>query len=75
MADDLADLDRRIADAMAALRCARAVAQRVASSTTRWHEEMAERRLDDLLDHRHHCQIAQRAHALAGATAASRPLP
>jgi hypothetical protein len=75
MSDDLAVLDRRIADAMAALRGARAVAQRVASSTTRWHEEMAERRLDDLLDHRHHREIARQAQALAGTTAASRPIP
>jgi hypothetical protein len=75
MADDLANLDRRIAEAMATLRSARAATQRVAVSTTRWHEEMAERRLNDLLDRRHRCQIAQQAQALAGATAASRPIP
>jgi len=69
MPNDLADLDRRITDALAALRSARAVALRVATRTTRWHEEMAERRLDELLDQRPHCQIAQQAQALAGATA------
>lgn len=75
MADDLADLDRRIADAMAALRRARAATQRVAVSTTRWHEEVAERRLNDLLDQRPRCQIAQQARVLAGASFASRPTP
>jgi hypothetical protein len=74
-ADDLANLDRRIADAMAALRGARATAQRFDSGTTRWREELAERRLNDLLDQRHHCQIAQQAQALAGVTAVSRPSP
>jgi len=74
MADDLADLDRCIADAMTALRGARAAAQRVASRTTRWHEETAERRLNDLLDQRHRCQIVQQAEALAGA-AVCRPIP
>jgi hypothetical protein len=74
MADDLADLDRRITDAMAALRIARTVASRVASRAARWHEEVAERRLNDLLDQRPHCQIAQQAQALAGATGTSRPV-
>ena len=75
LGDGLADLDRRIPEAMATLRRARAARQRVAVSTTRWHEEMAERRLNDLLDRRHRYQIAQQAQALAGATAASRPIP
>ena len=71
MTDDLANLDRRIADAMTALRCARSVTQRVADSATRWDEEMAERRLNDLLDRRPGCQITQQAQALAGATVAA----
>jgi hypothetical protein len=75
VADELGDLDRRIADAMAALRCARAAMQRVAVSTTRWQEEVAERRLNDLLDQRHRCQIAQQAEALAEATVGCRPVP
>ena len=73
MADDLADLDRRITDAMTALRCARAVAQHSANSKTRWHEEMAERTLNGLLDQRPRSEVSERPKALAGATVAPRP--
>jgi hypothetical protein len=73
MVDDLADLDRRITDAMTALRCARAVAQRSANSKTLWHEEMAERTLNGLLDQRPRSGTDERPKALAGATVASRP--
>jgi hypothetical protein len=65
MADDLADLDRLIADAMTALRCARAVTAHSANSRTRRREEMAERTLNELLEWRPHCQIGEQAEALA----------
>jgi hypothetical protein len=73
MADDLADFDRRITDAMAALRCARVVVQHSANSTTRWHEEMAERTLNGLLDQRPRSEMSERPKVLAGATVAPRP--
>jgi hypothetical protein len=74
MADDLADLDRRITDAMTALRRARAVAQHSANGQTRWHEEMAERTLNGLLDRRPRSGMSeQRSKTLAGATVAPRP--
>jgi hypothetical protein len=66
VADDLARLDRRIADALTALRCARAVAQHSANSKTRWHEEMAELTLDGLLDQRPRYELNEQAKALAG---------
>ena len=67
MVDELASLDRRITEALAALRCARAVAERSANSATRWHEDMAERTLNGFLDQRHRVELDQRAMALAGA--------
>jgi len=70
MADDLADLDRRIVEALAALRCARAVVQHSANSNARWHEEMAERMLNGLLDRRPRPE-RERPKAFAGATLAS----
>jgi hypothetical protein len=72
MPDNLADLDRRITDAMTALRCARAVAQHSANSKTRWHEEMAERTLNGLLDQRPRSEINERPKALAGPSVAPR---
>jgi hypothetical protein len=68
MADDLADLDRRIIDAMAALRSARAVVRHSPNSETQWHEEMAERTLNGLLDRRPRTGVDGRPTALAGAT-------
>ena len=74
MADDLADLDRRITDAMTALRRARAVVQHSADGEARWHEEMAERTLNGLLDRRPRSGTSeQRPTALAGATVTPRP--
>jgi hypothetical protein len=69
MAEELGDLDRRITDALSALRCARAIVARSANSTTRWHEDMAERRLNGLLERR----LRSGAGALTGATALSWP--
>jgi hypothetical protein len=63
MAEDLGDLDRRITDALSALRCARAIVARSGNSTTLWHEDMAERRLNGLLERR----SRSGAGALAGA--------
>jgi hypothetical protein len=65
MADELAVLDRRIAEAMVALRRARALSQHSANSETRWNEEMAERTLNGLLDRRSRHQIGERAKAMA----------
>ena len=69
MAEDLGDLDRRITDALSALRCARAIVARSANTTTRWHEDMAERRLNGLLER----WPRSGAGALAGAAARSWP--
>ena len=70
MVDDLANLDRRIVTALAALRGARPGTQHSLNSQTRWDEEMSdyERRLNDLLDQRARCQVSERATARAGAT-------
>ena len=73
MADDLASLDHRIADAMTALRCARAKTLHSANSETRWQEEMAERTLNGLLERRPRCQIAEQAKALAEVTVGLQP--
>jgi hypothetical protein len=73
MADGLADLDRRITEAMTALRCARAVAQHSANSTTLWQEEMAERTLNGLLDQRPRSAVDERTRPRAWATLAPRP--
>jgi hypothetical protein len=72
MADDLADLDRRITDALTALLCARAVTQHSANSTSRWHEDMAERTLNGLLDQRPRVQMNEHARLLAGAVVGAR---
>jgi hypothetical protein len=69
MAEDLGDLDRRITDALSALRCARAIVARSANSTTLWHEDMAERRLNGLLERR----ARSGAGVLAGVAATGRP--
>jgi len=68
MADELESLDRRITDALNALRCARAVVEHSANSTTRWHEDMAERTLNGLLDQRPRTAPSPEGRALAGAT-------
>jgi hypothetical protein len=69
--DGPAILDRRITDALAALRCARAAVEHSANNTTRWHEELAERTLDGLLDQRLRAQMTDHADVLAGATVGS----
>ncbi|CCH88136.1 conserved protein of unknown function [Modestobacter italicus] len=66
MVDDLVDLDRRIVQALAVLRGARARAAHAPSSEARWREVLAERALDDLLDRRPLCQMRQQARSLAG---------
>ena len=68
MVDDLANLDRRIVTALAALRGARPGTQHSLNSQTRWDEEMSERRLNNLLDQRARCRVSERATARAGAT-------
>jgi hypothetical protein len=72
MADVLANLDRRITEALSALRCARAVVEHSANSTTRWHEEMAERTLNALLEQRPRAQMSEHATMLARATVGAR---
>jgi hypothetical protein len=74
MPDDLADLDRRITDAMTALRCARAVAQHSANSNTPWHEEMAERTLNGLLDQRPGSAMGERPKTLQGQPSRHAPI-
>ena len=68
MVDDLANLDRRITDALGALRRARAAAEGSADRTARWRAEMAERLLDDLLEQR-----PRRALVEAGTPAGTAP--
>jgi hypothetical protein len=65
MPDDLADLDRRIADALTVLRGARALTTRSPTSETRWQEALAERTLNHLLDRRPLCQMRQQATSLS----------
>jgi hypothetical protein len=72
MADELVNLDRRITEALNALRCARTVVEHSPNSTTRWHEDMAERRLNGLLDQRPHAQLREHATMLARATVGAR---
>jgi len=72
VADELAVLDRRITDALAALRYARALAERSANSSTRWEEDAAERTLDRLLDRRPRVQLDEQAEVLARAPAGTR---
>ena len=67
MVDERTNLDRRITDALAALRYARAVVEHSDNSTTRWHEELAERTLNALLDQLPRAESNPRAMALAGA--------
>jgi hypothetical protein len=74
MADELANLDRRITDALDALRCARAVVEHSSNCTTRWHEDMAERALNGLLDQRLRAAVNEHAKVLAGATVGPRTL-
>ena len=68
MDDGLAILDRRITDALAALRCARAAVDHSSNNRTRWHQDLAERTLNGLLDQRLRAQLTEHADALAGAT-------
>ena len=72
MVDAPANLGRRITEALAALRCARAVVEHSANSTTRGQEEMAERTLNALLDQLPRAESNSRAMALAGAVPAPR---
>jgi hypothetical protein len=69
--EGLAIIDRRITDALAALRCARAAVEHSANSATRWHEDVAERTLNGLLDQRLRAQMKDRANVLAGAAVGS----
>jgi len=71
MDDGLASLDRSITDALAALRCARAAVEHSANNETRWHEDLAERALDGLLDQRLRARMQDHANVLAGATVGS----
>jgi hypothetical protein len=66
MLDDLAELDRRIADALTVLRGARALTAHSPTCETRWQETLAERTLNQLLDRRPRCQMRQQAKLLAG---------
>jgi hypothetical protein len=66
MTDDLAALDHRIADALMALRGARARTGHSPTAETRWQEALAERTLNELLDRRPLCQMRQQARLLAG---------
>jgi hypothetical protein len=65
MPDDLADLDRRIVDALTVLRGARALATRSPTCEKRWQEALAERTLNHLLDRRPLCQMRQQAESLS----------
>jgi hypothetical protein len=65
MLDDLAKLDRRIAEALTALRGARVLTTRSPTCETRWQETLAERTLNHLLDRRPLCQLRQQAESLA----------
>ena len=65
MADELANLDRRITDALAALRRARAVVEHSANGTTHWQQDVAERSLNGLLDQRSRAELNQRRLAMA----------
>ena len=73
MADELANLDRRITDALAALRRARAVVEHSANGTTQWQQDVAERSLNGLLDQRYRTAMNERPKMLAGAAVAPRP--
>jgi hypothetical protein len=75
MAEELALLDRRITEALAALRRARTMVGESANSTTGGREDMAERVLDRLLDQRSRAQLRAHADGLAGTAAgpAGRP--
>ena len=72
MTDELANLDRCITDALSELRCARAVAEHSTNGTTRGHEDMAERKLNGLLDQRSRAQMNEHARLLARASAGVR---
>jgi hypothetical protein len=71
--DELAVLDGRITEALAALRRARMVAVGSPNSTTQSRADMAGRMLDALLDQRARAQLRAHADLLAGAAAGSRP--
>jgi hypothetical protein len=66
MTEDLVELDRKIADALTALRGARALTTRSPTCETRWRETLAERTLNHLLDRRPACQMRQQAESLTG---------
>jgi hypothetical protein len=75
MVDERADLDRRITDALAALRCARAVVEHSANTTTLGLVDLAERRLDGLLDQLPRAEPKQRPMALAATVPGPRTPP
>jgi hypothetical protein len=66
MVDEQANLARRITDALASLRCARAVVEHSANSMTRRQEDMAERALNSLLDQLPRAEPNRRAMVMAG---------
>ena len=66
MFDDLAEFDRRIAEALTRLRGARALTTHSPTCEARWQEALAERTLNELLERRPLCQMRQQARLLAG---------
>jgi hypothetical protein len=66
MLDDLAELDRRITDALTALRRARDVSGQSPTSESLWEEALAECTLNGLLDRRQLCRLRHQARAVAG---------
>ncbi|HLM04347.1 MAG TPA: hypothetical protein VK402_04045 [Blastococcus sp.] len=69
MVDELAVLDRRITDALAAVRRARAAVEHSTNSTSLLRADLAEHTLDGLLDQRSRAVLERRDMALAGASA------
>jgi hypothetical protein len=64
--DDLAQLDRRITDALTALRRARDVNGHSPTSESLWQESLAECTLNGLLDRRRLCRTRHQAGVVAG---------
>jgi hypothetical protein len=67
MAEELTVLDRRITDALAAVRRARAAAEHSTNSVSLLRAELAENELDGLLDQRRRVVLDPRDVALVGA--------
>lgn len=68
-ADELTALDRRITDALAAVRRARAAVEHSPNSSSLSGADLAERTLDALLDHRCRLVLRRPDRALAGVSA------